>query len=1031
MTAVKRLYAFISILIFVAVIIVSVAMTLLYDSAFEQQRVRLIDTVKSQASLARAVARYDQETTKRFRVTDPSFDETEATLGQLRDAHAEYDGIGQTGEFTLARLEGDQIVFLLNHRHHDKDDPPPVSFASAEAEPMRRALSGESGSMVGPDYEGTIVLAAYEPLRELSIGIVAKIDVSEIRAPFIRVGLITIAITMVFIILGSLLVFRVGNPLVSELKEKQSQLRDILERKQTEEALKKSETHFSTLVEIIPDLVWLKDPDGLYLSCNHRFEQFFGAKRENIVGKTDYDFVNKEEADLFRDNDRLATETGKPSMNEEMLTFADDGHKEYVETIRTPMLDSDGSLIGVLGIAHDITERKRAEEALEERRVFQEAVLECIEDGIVACDSEGTLTYFNRATREFHGLPSEPIPPEKWASHYDLYEPDGKTPLACERIPLFRALKGEEVSNQEIVIVAKGVPARTLIATGHKLLDSKGNQLGAMVSMNDITERKIFDETLQENEEKFRTLFEASSDAVVLLDEGGFSECNDATLEVFGCLSKDEFCGTHPSELSPQQQPCGTDSMALANEHIATAMEYRTHSYEWIHQKTDGTQFPCEVLLNAMELKGKILIQAVVRDITKRKENEVMLLQREKEQRDILNAIHAGIIIIDPETRKIVSCNPAALDMIGTTEDQVIGNACHSFICPSQTNSCDLLDDNRTIVRVEKELITVDGTKLPILITVSRIKLNGKEHLLETFIDLSEQKKAELERLGLELEMNQSRKLEAVGSLAAGIAHEINTPIQFVGDNTNFMSDSFKSLMSLIKAYEGLWQKANSGADIAELDHERVTAEEEADIVYLKAEIPSAIEQTLDGVKRVSKIVRAMKDFAHSDQGVKSTNDLNAMLESTLTVARNELKYVADVTTNFDQGLPDIDCYRDELNQVFLNLLINASHAILGVVGDESAQKGLITVSTQLDNNDVVVRISDTGTGIPKSVRERIFDPFFSTKEVGKGTGQGLAIARRIVVDKHVGSLDFETEEGKGTTFIIRLPITVPETVEV
>jgi len=243
------------------------------------------------------------------------------------------------------------------------------------------------------------------------------------------------------------------------------------------------------------------------------------------------------------------------------------------------------------------------------------------------------------------------------------------------------------------------------------------------------------------------------------------------------------------------------------------------------------------------------------------------------------------------------------------------------------------------------------------------------------------------------------------------------------------MADSFKSMISLIESYHGLWQEAKAGGDLASLDSKRVKEEESADLDYLKEEVPSAIEQTLEGVHRVTKIVRAMKDFAHSDQGTMSPSNINDMLESTLTVARNELKYVADVETDFDGELPNIECYRDDLNQVFLNLLINAAHAVRDVVGDASNGKGTITVSTERDNDNVIIKISDTGTGIPASIQDRIFDPFFSTKDVGKGTGQGLAIARKIVVDRHEGTLDFETEEGKGTTFIIGLPINIQEKI--
>jgi PAS domain S-box-containing protein len=278
------------------------------------------------------------------------------------------------------------------------------------------------------------------------------------------------------------------------------------------------------------------------------------------------------------------------------------------------------------------------------------------------------------------------------------------------------------------------------------------------------------------------------------------------------------------------------------------------------------------------------------------------------------------------------------------------------------------------------------------------------------------------ERRGMEVELRHAQKLEAVGSLAAGIAHEINTPIQFVGDNTRFLQNAFHDLEQLVFSYDRLYEKAAHGAAGAALLYEVKAAREKADWDYLQAEIPKALDQALDGVNRVANIVRAMKDFSHVDRRAeKAAADLNKAIESTLIVARNELKYVADVHVEFGQ-IPPVLCHLGDLNQVFLNLLINAAHAIGDVVKD-STHKGRIIVRTRQVGDSVEIAITDTGTGIPEPIRTKIFDPFFTTKEVGKGTGQGLALARAIVVEKHGGTLTFETELGKGTTFYVRLPL--------
>ncbi|HKX30785.1 MAG TPA: ATP-binding protein, partial [Blastocatellia bacterium] len=196
----------------------------------------------------------------------------------------------------------------------------------------------------------------------------------------------------------------------------------------------------------------------------------------------------------------------------------------------------------------------------------------------------------------------------------------------------------------------------------------------------------------------------------------------------------------------------------------------------------------------------------------------------------------------------------------------------------------------------------------------------------------------------------------------------------------------------------------------------------DADVEYLAEEIPKALQQSLEGVERVSKIVQSMKDFAHPGTEKKPA-DINKAIESTVTVAMNEWKYVAELVTDLDPNMPLVPCLLSELNQVILNMIVNASHAIADVVGDGDHGKGTIRVSTRHDRGWAEIRISDTGTGIPEKVRDRIFDPFFTTKEVGRGTGQGLAISHSVIVEKHLGTIGFETMEGRGTTFIIRLPI--------
>ena len=277
------------------------------------------------------------------------------------------------------------------------------------------------------------------------------------------------------------------------------------------------------------------------------------------------------------------------------------------------------------------------------------------------------------------------------------------------------------------------------------------------------------------------------------------------------------------------------------------------------------------------------------------------------------------------------------------------------------------------------------------------------------------------ELMAAEVELRHAQKLESVGRLASGIAHEINTPIQFIGDNTRFLQETFATLRNLLEMYGTLVNAAATGAISPSLLEEVHHAMDAADLDFLVEETPKSLAQTLEGVERVATIVRAMKEFAHVDRKEKSATDINKALVSTLTVARNELKYVADVETDFGD-LPLVVCNISDVNQVFLNLLVNAAHAI-GDVVKGTGQKGQIRVRTAIERDNVLISIADTGSGIPEDIREKIFDPFFTTKEIGRGTGQGLAIARSVVVDRHGGTLTFTSEVGKGTTFYVRLPL--------
>jgi len=271
----------------------------------------------------------------------------------------------------------------------------------------------------------------------------------------------------------------------------------------------------------------------------------------------------------------------------------------------------------------------------------------------------------------------------------------------------------------------------------------------------------------------------------------------------------------------------------------------------------------------------------------------------------------------------------------------------------------------------------------------------------------------------MQQELRLAQKLEAIGQLAAGVAHEINTPAQYVSDNVTFLAEGLRNALPLLTACAAL--ERGEAVDAAELRR----LAKQADVEFVASELPMALQQTAAGIAQIRKIVNAMKELSHPSDDVQVV-DLNHAIETTVTVTKNQWKYVADVALDLAPDLPRVACYPSEINQVLLNLIVNAAHAIDAKGTRDGDSKGAITITSRVDGPFAVIGVQDTGCGVPNEIRHRIFDPFFTTKEVGKGTGQGLAIAHRIVNEHHGGTIDFQSEVGRGTRFEIRLPLAGP-----
>jgi PAS domain S-box-containing protein len=421
-------------------------------------------------------------------------------------------------------------------------------------------------------------------------------------------------------------------------------------------------------------------------------------------------------------------------------------------------------------------------------------------------------------------------------------------------------------------------------------------------------------------------------------------------------------------------------------------------------------------------------------DITERRAAEAALRHERWLLKSLMESAPAHIYFKDC-AGAFMQINQAFAQFLGVdSTGAVIGLTDHDLFTAASADQS--RQDEETVMLTGQPIIGKierstrrDGTarwfstsKMPLL--DNNGKING------TFgfsLDVTTQKQSDNDRALLQIQLSQAQKLESIGMLAAGIAHEINTPAQFVSDNLAYVAKGVAKLDPVLAAYPQVLAALQAVGPLpAELEPV-VGSAAPVKIGFLRSELPAALTDALNGMGRITQIVRAMKNFSHPGGDKLTPCDLNQAIDNTLIVCRNEWKYVADLQTALAPDLPPVPCLLGDFNQVIVNLVVNAAHAIGDVVNKNPGTKGVIHVSTHLLDGWAEVRVSDTGTGIPESARGHIFTPFFTTKQVGKGTGQGLALARSVIVERHHGTLHFETELGRGTTFVIRLPLVAAE----
>ncbi len=642
------------------------------------------------------------------------------------------------------------------------------------------------------------------------------------------------------------------------------------------------------VAERTTNAVVLTDTQRKICWVNEGFTRITGYSFDEVLGKSPGALLQFSKTDPNTIQQlRNALRNGKGFCGE-ILNRSKDGQEYWVYTDIQPLVSEDGTHIGFLAIESDVTELKKTTEALAEAKVQTECALDGgklsiwhwnLDQNMVQLDQR--FFQITQQRVQGHNQPADfllsRIHPEDIAKFRQIID-------GCARgeYPYFDIefrLRNEV--GEYLWMMSRG-------RSSGKAQTGKIQQL--MGTLVEITDRKNAEVALRESEAKASAVFNHSIDAIMILDELTIVDCNQPAVAMFGFKEKSQLLGRKINSLTPEIQSCGKPTEQLAAE-IKEVMEASGQSrFEWTHLKPDGSKFEVDVSYSNLEIAGKLVQLAIVRDISKKKE--------------------------------------------------------------------------------------------------------------------------------LERQLSQAQKLESIGQLAAGIAHEVNTPMQCVFSNVEFLKNSLTKIFSLTNTYRDAIKGASDDGSIEKVR----LAEKECRFDVLSGDCMDAVVESADASNRVIEIVRAMKTMSHPGTSQKSNINLNKLINDASIISRNRWKYVARLELDLDDTIGDVAILPAQMSQVLLNLIVNAADAIVEKIGNEPSELGVITARTRRVDDGVVIEVSDTGTGMDEKTQQRVFDPFFTTKDVGKGTGQGLAIAYDVIVRQHGGRITVESTPGLGSTFQVWLP---------
>ena len=596
-----------------------------------------------------------------------------------------------------------------------------------------------------------------------------------------------------------------------------------------------------------------------------------------------------------------------------------------------------------------------------------------------------------------------------------------ETPLSPEDVPLTKAILSGQTVDRQLIIVRPDKEQRIIWAHAAPVVNDRGKVIAGVVIFPDITEDKKAEVTLKQSEERLQKIISMAPVPMCVVESNGeIGLINHAFTKALGYVKEDIPTMDAWWDLVYLEKSKRTHNKATWAKIIEQASEHGLEINPLYREVTRKDGKIRTVEFRVMPLGDTMIVTML--DLTDQLRMVDELTASEALLAEAQRIAHLGSwkwkidtnqLRWSDEVYRIFGLNPSKKDI---TFDKFI-DAVHPADRKHVHESVRLAVQDKVPYNIEHRIILPDGS-IKTIHERGRIETDDVGEpivMIGTSQDISELKE-------IESQLIRASKMESIGQLAAGIAHEINTPAQFLQYNLNFFQQSFEDLNTLFSKYHKLEKAIASENSFQDLHKEITMLKDTMDFDFLMEEMPISVKQSLEGLDRISRIVQSIKQFAHTSLADKQIVDINQIIDTVVTVSTNEWKYHSDIVLDLAKQLPMITCAPDLINQALLNLIVNAAHANMDKVNSGALDKAHIYITTRYEDHAVIIIIRDEGPGIPKELRERIFDPFFTTKGIGKGTGQGLTIVQRAIVGEHEGTIDFESQEGVGTTFTISLP---------